>query len=354
MTRSIAFYAPLKSPNHPTPSGDRTMARGLMNALSELGEVALVSEFRSRDGVGDATVQATMMDQAEAEAARLIAQGGWDAWVTYHNYYKAPDLIGPKVCAALGIPYHLIEASRASKRLDGPWARFARQAEAASDAAKVIYYFTQHDHFALGRDRPDGQRLVHLKPFLDRADVPAFLPRQNNKTLLAVGMFRRGDKVASFTGIAAALSHVTVLDWTLRIIGDGEAKDEVRALFEPFGAQVEYLGQLPTDKVAAHMAQAKALVWPGVNEAFGMVYLEAQAMGLPIVAEDRPGVRDVVGPAGMLVEQNNAAAFAKALDRVLLQPLDAAPHQDYVAANHLRGSAVATLRDTLIFATRLQ
>ena len=46
----IAFYSPLKSPNHPVPSGDRQVARLLVDALVRGGaQVDLVSEFRSYD-----------------------------------------------------------------------------------------------------------------------------------------------------------------------------------------------------------------------------------------------------------------------------------------------------------------
>jgi len=37
-------------------------------------------------------------------------------WFTYHHYYKRPDWLGPRVSAALGIPYIVAEASHAAKR----------------------------------------------------------------------------------------------------------------------------------------------------------------------------------------------------------------------------------------------
>ena len=44
----IAFYAPLKPPGHPVPSGDRRMARGLMAALGAAGHrVVLASALRA-------------------------------------------------------------------------------------------------------------------------------------------------------------------------------------------------------------------------------------------------------------------------------------------------------------------
>jgi glycosyltransferase involved in cell wall biosynthesis len=353
MNRSIAFYAPLKSPNHPTPSGDRTIARGLMNALSELGDVDLVSELRTRDGMGDAAEQAKLIAQAEVEITRFINQGSWDAWVTYHNYYKAPDLIGPVVCEALNIPYHLIEASRSPKRLDGPWARFAKRAEAAIDAAQVVYYSTQRDFPLLKVAKKTNQDLVHLKPFLDRDTVPALQATEKPRSMLAVGMFRGGDKVASYANLAAALRQVSVPDWTLDIVGSGDAEVEIQSMFAPFGSRVRFLGELTSHQVLEKMEQAKVFVWPGVNEAFGMVYLEAQAVGTPVVAEDRIGVRDVVGPVSQMVEPQNAQAFAEALDRALQSQSETKAHQKYVSENHLRGSAVQTLARTMAFQARV-
>ena len=97
-----------------------------------------------------------------------------DLWLTYHSYYKAPDLLGPRLSRQWGIPYVLVEATRASKRLKGPYARFAKAAEAACDAADVIFYLTEYDREALERDRVPGQRLARLRPFL-AAEVAASL-----------------------------------------------------------------------------------------------------------------------------------------------------------------------------------
>lgn len=349
MTKRIAFYAPLKSPHHPTPSGDRTIAQGVMNALRPLGRVELVSELSSRDGSGDTQVQADLIEQANTVAAGLITNdAGWDAWVTYHNYYKAPDLIGPKVCAALGIPYHLIESSRSPRRLNGPWAAFAHHADAASDAAGVIFYFTGRDLPELEKAQPTDQKLVHLRPFLDRTDLPQTSRPEGGKSLLAVGMFRQGDKLESYTHLAAGLAKVKTLDWSLRIVGAGVAEPEIRALFALFGSQVIFTGALDADGVAQEMANADVFVWPGVNEAFGMVYIEAQAAGLTVVAENRIGLRDVIGPQGYLTPPDEAASFGAAIDSAIARGSVAKDVRDY-AQKHLRGAAEQTLAHALQF-----
>ncbi|MGH7006445.1 MAG: glycosyltransferase family 4 protein, partial [Alphaproteobacteria bacterium] len=51
----IAFYAPMKPPSHPVPSGDRRIARLLLRALRKSGhEVRVVSTFRAYEGQGNA------------------------------------------------------------------------------------------------------------------------------------------------------------------------------------------------------------------------------------------------------------------------------------------------------------
>lgn len=350
----IAFYAPLKPPTHDTPSGDRTIARSLMHALEGLGTVELVSTFRSREADGDAAAQDALVAEADRIAQGLIAKGPvWDAWVTYHNYYKAPDLIGPQVCAALGIPYHLVEASRAPKRLQGPWADFARRADAASDAAAVIFYFTGRDLPELEKARPKAQELVHLRPFLDRDTLPDVSGRAAGKTLLAVGMLRRGDKLASYRNLAAALHFVETEGWNMRIVGSGPAELEVRNLFAPFGKRITFLGSLDDGGVAREMGAADLFVWPGVNEAFGMVYIEAQAAGLVVVAEDRAGVRDVVGPSGFLTPPDDAEAFGAAIDQASSRGPQGRAVRQY-AQQHLRGAAIKTLAGAVQFKEETQ
>ena len=142
----IAFYAPLKPPDSPRPSGDRRMARLLIAALEGGGNtVELACRLRSRDGTGYAARQ----DRLAAIGARAAA--GWcgggqvdlrvdalDAWVTYHLYYKAPDHLGPVVSQALNIPYVAVEASHAPKRANGPWATSHAAVERALGTADLV------------------------------------------------------------------------------------------------------------------------------------------------------------------------------------------------------------------------
>lgn len=355
----LAFFAPLKSPDHPVPSGDREFAVSIRAALvlnSLKLEVDLASELRCYDGKGDTAAQQQIRQRADAEVTRLVNAGKrrkWQAWVTYHNYYKAPDLIGPVVSGRLNIPYILVEASIAKSRLIGPWSEFARLADEASSHADIIFYLTEQDRFALEQHRPEGQKIVHLPPFLNQSELPAINRTEHaDKKLLAVGMFRPGDKFSSYQIIATLLPHLKTQGWHLSIVGDGPARTEVEALFAPFGDKVSFLGQLDRQAITAAYEQASVFVWPGVNEAFGMVYLEAQAAGLPVVAQDRPGVREVMGSKHSLVPNKRPESMAGAIDAILTSRFQhtamVKEGRDFIRSGHLLPKAANTLSAQLV------
>ena len=138
----IAFYAPLKSPDHAVPSGDRAVARLFLRALRKAGHrVQVASRQRTFDGTGDAARQERIHRAGERLAGRYIGRNHAappDLWFTYHLYHKAPDWIGPRVAAALGIPYVVAEASYAPKQAGGPWAAGYKAVSAALQAAASV------------------------------------------------------------------------------------------------------------------------------------------------------------------------------------------------------------------------
>jgi len=316
------------------------MARLLMQALDRAGyPVFLVSDWRTYDGKGIAEAQQTLLKKADWEIDRIIrlfARKPPTLWFTYHCYYKAPDLIGPQVAKYFQIPYVIAEASRAKKRLGGPWDAFAQAAESAIDAADLLFAMTERDRFALDRDRTEGQRVIDLPPFLDPSEfngAPRKRPDEPFR-LLTVAMMREGVKLESYRRLASALSHLT-RPYSLTIVGDGPVRSKVEAMFP----NAKFKGALDHDALQEEYATADVFVWPGVDEAYGMVYLEAQASGVPVVAEDHPGPRSVV--SAPLVPENDPAAFAAAIESSHIDP------RPYIADNHSIDRAASILRATL-------
>ena len=336
----IAFYAPLKAPTHAVASGDRAMASLMMRALGEAGHhVALASTFRGYDRSPDGGGQLELRAAGEKEAAALLAayreaapEERPELWFTYHLYYRAPDWIGPVISRALEIAYVVAEASHAPKRARGPW-RLGHEAAAAAIAqADAVLCMTALDMNCVRDLVAAPDRLFHLPPFLDAARFAArdgaararFARRwaldADAVWLLAVGMMRRGDKLDSYRRLAEALARLGRDDWRLVVVGDGEARADVESALASFGpGRVAFAGGLAAEAMPAVFASADIYAWPAVNEAYGMAMLEAQAAGLPVVAGDAGGVRDVVcdGETGLLVAGAAPDAFAERLERLI-------------------------------------
>jgi glycosyltransferase involved in cell wall biosynthesis len=324
----IAFYAPLKPPDDPSPSGDRQMARLLLAALHLAGHQPFVaSRLRSYDGAGDALRQARLGAIGDRAARRLLQS--WrrqpgaapELWFTYHLYYKAPDWLGPAVSRGLGIPYVVAEASSAPKRAAGGWAAGHHAVEAALRRADAVFGLNPADRQCVLPLLGDPQRWIALPPFLDarRFAQPPAATRGPPPRLIAVAMMRPGDKLASYRLLGAALMRLRDLGWSLDVIGDGSARSAVEAALAPLGSRVVYRGMLDEGAIAAALAAADLFVWPAINEAFGMALLEAQASGLPVVAGASGGVGGIVaaGETGLLAPPGDAAAFAAATRRLI-------------------------------------
>jgi glycosyltransferase involved in cell wall biosynthesis len=336
----IAFYAPLKPPDHPVPSGDRTMGRMLVAAL-ELGghQVAVASRFRSFDA-GDAARQARLREVGERLAERLLRrfEAGQppELWFTYHLYHKAPDWLGPAVTERLGIPYFVAEASFAPKQAGGRWDLGHRGAAGAIRRADRLFQINPVDAECLRPLAASPERLVPLPPFLDltpfrtaagaqsRAQARAESAEQfglpgEEPWLLTVAMMRKDQKLRSYQCLAAALAELNDQTWRLIIAGTGAAESEVRAAFAPFGGRVRWIGELDRASLHRSYRSADLFVWPAIKEAFGMALLEAQACGLPVVAGRSGGVATIVrhGETGLLAEEGDASAFAAAVKTLL-------------------------------------
>jgi glycosyltransferase involved in cell wall biosynthesis len=340
----IAFYAPLKSPAHGTPSGDRRIAGLLMDALGRAGHrVELASSFRSYEPAGDGPRQAALREQGVALGRRLAAQ--WrdgaveerpELWFTYHLYYKAPDWLGPEVSATLGIPYVVAEASHAQKRAGGAWDTGHRGAMEAIRRADLLLCPTRDDAAGLRTLTGLRGRIEQLPPFLDPAAFRAAAGRRvacrselarlhgldpSVPWLAVAAMMRHGDKLASYRALARALGRVRDLPWRLLIAGDGPVRADVEAaLAAEVPGRAVFLGVLPLDDIAAAYAAADLCVWPAVNEAYGMAMLEAQAAGVPVVSCATRGVPDVVenGRTGLLAPAGDEPAFAGLVRELLL------------------------------------
>jgi len=112
--------------------------------------------------------------------------------------------------------------------------------------------------------------------------------------------------------------------WIVGGPGKGSYGETLRAAAAESDLTVKFLGNLPDDELAEIYDRADIFAMTSVNleqsiEGFGLVYLEAAAHGLPVVAHDVGGVSEAVddGVTGLLVPPDRPAQLAAAFERLI-------------------------------------
>ena len=317
----IAFYAPLKSPDHPKPSGDRQMARALIKALEMAGHnVRIVSHQRSFSKTPHTPEQIKSIQRNKKPLEKQLQQWGAQLWFSYHPYYKAPDFLGLDICETLNIPLVTAEASWAKKRDAGEWQNSQNYVTRLIQKSMVNFYFTDRDRKGL-TEITDNDRLVYLPPFINVTsnDVQSPKPDSTVISFVTMGMMRGGVKSQSYKFLADSLSQLNNPTWQLTIIGDGAHRHEVEDFFKPLPQDIiHWLGELEPQNVRKVLHQHDVFLWPGFGEAYGLGFLEAQSCGLPVIALNTHGVPWVVnnGETGLLTDPKSPEDYVAAIEKL--------------------------------------
>ncbi len=154
-------------------------------------------------------------------------------------------------------------------------------------------------------------------------DVERFKPplaRQREKIVLFVGRLVEKKGCASLIEAMAEVQRRCPAA-ELVVIGDGGLRSGYEALAAARGVRCRFLGAQPTAVVRDWMARAAVFCVPSVvaasgdAEGFGMVFIEAQAMGLPVVSTRSGGIPEAVEnrETGLLVNERDPRALAEAI-----------------------------------------
>jgi glycosyltransferase involved in cell wall biosynthesis len=116
----------------------------------------------------------------------------------------------------------------------------------------------------------------------------------------------------------------------LNIVGDGELRPELAKFIKKHKLEdvVTLVGWVQPENIADYYAKANAFVGPSIEtengwkEAFGVVFAEASASGLPVVTTSTGGIKDIIkdGVNGLTVPQKDADAIAEAIARLQKDP----------------------------------
>ncbi len=103
----------------------------------------------------------------------------------------------------------------------------------------------------------------------------------------------------------------------------GYKYQEIDAFYKasPFKSSIRFLGYVPEEEIPILISQATASITPSWYEGFGIPNLEAAACGAPIIVSDIPAHREVMGEAGLFVPPADIEAWAKALTKIVDDPI---------------------------------
>ena len=326
----IALCTPFKPVNHPSVSGDVTIARDLLDTLARLGhEVVPVEYFPAKDicwkpgrWAGAVAALGTMIGQAR----------GADCWLTYGSYYKVPDIFGPTAARRLGLPYFIFQASYARNRAKrvSTWPGY-RLNKRAMLRADHIFCNRVNDVRGCARLLPE-ERYTYVKPGLPdgmfrRDETARSRLREawgvgDTVVVMTAAMMRHGVKTEGLGWVIRTCGDLVSQGRDLRLIiaGDGPRRGEIESLArERLGERVRFLGMVARGDLAGVFSAGDIFAFPGLEESVGMVYLEAQQCGLPVVATDDEGAPHVIGHGRSgLITPVSESAFTEAVDRLLV------------------------------------
>jgi D-inositol-3-phosphate glycosyltransferase len=176
---------------------------------------------------------------------------------------------------------------------------------------------------------PPGVDLATFQP-IDRTEARRKIGYDSGRVLLFVGRLER------LKGVEIAIRALALLrdrehdDLRLIVLGedsrdgDESEKERLKAVAASVGVRdrVDFLGSVAQHELPYFYAAADACVMPSYSESFGLVALEAQACGCPVVASGVSGLRSVVRDdvSGYLIDGHDPAEYAERIGRLLADP----------------------------------
>ncbi len=197
------------------------------------------------------------------------------------------------------------------------------------ETARGVTHFLANSHFVRDRIakfyRRDAE-VVH--PFVDEEFLePPIIDRRDDFHLVVSAL-------VPYKNVELAVAACQESGRKLVVIGGGPLLDRLSSRSSP---NVRFLGSVQRSSVIDHMARARSLILPGIED-FGITPLEAMALGTPVVALEGGGVLDTIEPGrtGIFFDAPVVQSLRKALGEVEAAEWDRAA---------LRGAAAGFSRD---------
>lgn len=325
--------------------------RDLLTALSQSAPVERVTVL-PRFGHGDAQMPERVTQAAarphplrwSAEAARLALSRRFDVIFCGHlNTAPLAAALARLSGARIWLQVHGIEAWTAPRSL-------ANRAAAQSTLVTSVSRHTRRQLLGWCNIAPERVRVLpntvssafSRQP--RRADLVQRHKLAGKRVILTVGRLASTERYKGHDRLIRALPDIAadVPEAVYLIVGSGPDLPRLAALAQALGVagRVVFAGQVPADELPDYFALADVFAMPSTGEGFGIVFLEAAASGLPVIAGDADGSADALadGAIGTLIDPASQDELVRASVAALqgLLPNDPAAVQRFAFANFAR------------------
>lgn len=328
----ISYYMPFKPMGHKNPSGDLVTGSELFSFFKENGHhISIASELRSRWIYYKPWTWYPLFKTVNGLTRRL-KDNPPDIWLTYHSYYKSPDLLGPIIKKRLKIPYVLFQGIYSTKRRKRIKTRAGYYLnKKALETADLVITNKKRDQKNLLRLLPP-EKVLYIAPGLHPKDFTFDLVSRRSlrnrwqtgskRIVLTTAMFRPGVKTQGLLQVIDSCFTLQQrgIELHLVIAGDGTNRNMIKEYaMDKLGDQFTFLGKIPRHELYRYYSAADVFAFPGINESLGMVFLEAQASGLPAVAFGDWGASEAIihEKTGLLSPANEKELFTNNIERLL-------------------------------------
>lgn len=120
-------------------------------------------------------------------------------------------------------------------------------------------------------------------------------------------------RLVKYKKVDLVIKAFNQLGWNLKIVGVGREMGNLRKIAK---GNIEFLGQLTDEDLLRYYQESWAVVFPQIED-FGIVPLEAQACGKPVIAFNQGGARETIidGKTGILFDKQSPECLMKTLVR---------------------------------------
>jgi D-inositol-3-phosphate glycosyltransferase len=260
-----------------------------------------------------------------------------------HSHYWMSGAAGLRIARKIGVPVvhtaHTLARSRAMP--DGGPARIDVETELAQRADLLVAATAHETEVLVRRYGADPRRVTVIPPGVDhtvfRPDDRAVARRSlglplDGFVVLYCGRIQelKGADVAGAAMAVLSTDCPEVADRTTFVVAGGPSGPDGPAVLaglrrlaadERMHVQFDFRPPRRHGAVAELYAAADVCIVPSRSESFGLVALEAQSCGVPVVASAVDGLTHIVGDGGLLVAGHDPADYARAVAGLLVDPM---------------------------------